>query len=136
MKYFGVLVVVGSLLFTACDNNTSSGDLGIFDAIIKGTITYSNGSDVRGAEVLITSHLSECDNIQEGGISHGISTTDSDGTFRKRIQKPTKDTIRSLTLNIKPNTNSSLNDTMVSISTILELKNSTPFNEEEIEIAY
>ena len=131
-----MLIVVGSLLFTACDNNMSSGDLGTFDAVVKGTITNSSGSNVRGADVLIASHLSECDNIQEGGISHGISTTDSDGTFRKRIQKPIKDTIRCLTLDIKPSTNSSLNDTTVSISTILELKNSTPFNEEEIEIAY
>ena len=110
--------------------------LGTFDAVVEGTITNSGGNAVIGADILITSHLSECDNIQEDGISHGTSSTNSEGTFRKKIQKLTKETIRCLNLEIKPTQNSGLNDTTVSVSTVLELKNRPPLNEEKIDIAY
>jgi hypothetical protein len=136
MKYLSIIVVMGSLFFGACETNTNGGKLGTFDAIVEGTVTSENGNAVSGADVLITSHSVECNDIQEDGISHGVTSTDSKGKFLKKIHKPTKDLIRCLNLDINAGTYSGIADTTVSVSTMLKLKNSTPLNKENINIAY
>ena len=136
MKYLSLIIAVVSVIFVTCETNTNGGKLGSFDAIVEGTVTSSNGNAASGADVLITSHSVECSDTQEDGISHGVTSTDSEGKFRKKIQKPTKDLIRCLNIDINAGTYSGIEDTTVSISTVLELKNSSPLNKENINIAY
>ena len=136
MKYLSALILIGSLFFVSCSDNSSGSERGTFDAIIGGTITNSTGNTVSNASVLVISHSLECYNIQGDGISHGTTNTNSEGKFGKRLQSFSEGTIRCLKLEINPPANSSLNDTTVSIPTMLELKTSTPLDEANYEITY
>lgn len=121
-----------------CENKTAveGEDFATFDAVVEGQILKSDGSPIIKTNILITSYTSDCDDRGEG-ISHGSTTSDAEGNFKRQILKPTRgESIKCLTLDIPRGQDDTLPDTMVVVSTDLELKLSEPYEKETVNIHF
>ena len=135
MKHLSVLFILAIISIYSCQS-TSKDDIGTFDAVVTGEVQDANDNPVSGVQILIESYTSECSNLQDEAISHGVVSTDTNGEFQRQVQKPVKDTLRCLILEVSPESSSGLKDTTVTTQTTLNLRATSPFDVERIEVKY
>ena len=136
IKYLLILIFALTLFLSSCNTDSTSGKLCIFQGVVEGQITMDNNSPVTNASVLVISRTNSCESNAGVPDTSRITSTNTEGQFKRKILYLSEEVISCLTIGITPPGSSSLNDTTISFDTQLKLKTSEPLNKESVQIKY